>query len=137
MTSVLITKKQRGQLGVIVVTVLTPPQTSRGKFSCKFDCYYCPNEPGQARSYLTLEPAVSRANRMGYDIIFQFRDRLKAYKANGHPLDKIELLVLGGTWNSYHIEDQVDFISQMIMECIMNKKLCCQVRHEILLQRCI
>lgn len=33
--------------------------------------------------------------------MLQFRDRISSYIANGHPIDKIEILVLGGTWSEY------------------------------------
>ena len=37
----------------------------------------------------------------GFDAVLQFRDRISSYIANGHPIDKIEILVLGGTWSEY------------------------------------
>lgn len=110
-------KASKSTSGVIVITVLTSPHPVTGKtikpFSCKFDCHYCPNEPGQPRSYLMTEPAVLRANRCGFDPVFQFYDRARTYVANGHPLSKIELLVLGGTWTSYPKEYQEEFIRDL------------------------
>ena len=70
-------------------------------FSCAWNCHYCPSEPGQPRSYLHDEPAVRRANQNRFDPVLQFTDRAATLAGNGHPLDKIELLVLGGTWASY------------------------------------
>ena len=62
-----------------VITVLTSPYPEAdGKvqsFSCKWNCHYCPNEPGQPRSYLHDEPAVRRANHNGFDPVLQFTDR--------------------------------------------------------------
>ncbi len=76
--------KVRSLSGVLVVTVLTSPHpeyvdetTGRRKtqtFSCKHNCYYCPNEPAhegnnfipQPRSYLHDEPGVLRANQVGF-----------------------------------------------------------------------
>lgn len=81
--------------GVVVITVLTSP----GTFSCPKDCHYCPNEPGQPRSYLSTEPAVLRANQNGWDAVLQFWDRASTLYHNGHIIDKIEVLVLGGTWS--------------------------------------
>lgn len=110
-------KSSKSTSGVIVITVLTSPHPVSGKevksFSCKFDCHYCPNEPGQPRSYLMKEPAVLRANRCGFDPVFQFWDRARTYIANGHPLSKIELLVLGGTWTSYPNDYQEEFIRDL------------------------
>ncbi|KAH8053772.1 radical SAM domain containing protein [Aureococcus anophagefferens] len=62
---VLTTKASKSQSGVLVVTVLTSPYPSvaggkKQRFSCKWNCYYCPNEPGQPRSYLRDERPCSR-----------------------------------------------------------------------------
>lgn len=98
----LITKAGKSTSGVLVITVLTSPYPQVAgkvqKFSCEWNCYYCPNEPGQPRSYLHDEPSVLRANRNRFDPILQFNDRALALAMNGHPVDKIELLILGGTW---------------------------------------
>lgn len=88
-------KAVRTNSGVLVITVLTAP----GRFSCPQDCHYCPNEPGQPRSYLSTEPAVLRANQNGWSPLKQFHDRANTLKRNGHAVDKIEVLVLGGTWS--------------------------------------
>src|SRR5581483_10119464 len=71
---------------------------------------YCPFEPGQARSYLMKEPAVARANQNRFCAVDQFRDRGHSYTANGLPFDKIELIVIGGTWHSYDLEYRNEFI---------------------------
>ncbi|KAH8740410.1 ELP3 like acetyltransferase involved in transcription [Cryptosporidium ryanae] len=104
--SLLYKKAVRSQSGVVVITILTSP----GAFSCKHDCHYCPNEPGQPRSYLSTEPAVLRANQNSFDPISQFRDRSITLKNNGHIIDKIELLILGGTWSGYPKEYKNNFI---------------------------
>jgi len=76
-------------------------------------CYYCPNQPGQPRSYLHDEPAVMRANNSGFDPVMQFTDRAGTLAQNGHPVDKIELLVLGGTWASYPLEYRKGFVRDL------------------------
>lgn len=98
-------KGVRSNSGVVVITVLTAP----GNFSCASDCYYCPNEPGQPRSYLSTEPAVLRANQNDFDAARQFYDRAMTLYRNGHVIDKIEVLVLGGTWSGYPREYQEEF----------------------------
>jgi len=80
------------------------------RFSCKFDCFYCPAEPGQPRSYIKREPAVARSNQHRFDAVAQFRDRGLTYLINGHYFDKVELIVLGGTWSSYPKDYQEEFI---------------------------
>ncbi|KAH9261233.1 hypothetical protein BASA81_000937 [Batrachochytrium salamandrivorans] len=111
-TKSLITKKVRSESGVLVVTVLTSPypqmegesnEGDKKPFSCAFDCHYCPNQPGQPRSYLRDEPAVLRANQNGFDPVLQFTDRCATLFENGHEIDKIEILILGGTWSSYPV----------------------------------
>ena len=106
----LVKKASKSLSGVLVITVLTSPYPNGQKFSCKWDCYYCPQEIGQPRSYLHDEPSVLRANRNHFDPILQFYDRAVTLAMNGHPVDKVELLVLGGTWASYPLDYREEFI---------------------------
>jgi len=64
----------------------------------------------QPRSYLSTEPAVLRANRNKFEATLQIYDRADALKSCGHEVDKIEVLVLGGTWDHYPLEYQKEFI---------------------------
>lgn len=111
---ILQSKTMRSDSGVMVIAIFTAAYPKIGKetvkFSCKYDCHYCPAEPGQPRSYLKEEPGVLRANRNKFDPVDQFYDRANSYFVNGHPVDKIECLVLGGTWSSYPKEYQETFI---------------------------
>ncbi|EQC41207.1 hypothetical protein SDRG_01183 [Saprolegnia diclina VS20] len=111
--NLLVKKAGKSQSGVLVVTVLTSPYPHGQKFSCQWNCYYCPNEPDQPRSYLHDEPSVLRANRNSFDPVLQFCDRCVTLALNGHPVDKIELLVLGGTWASYPVSYQEEFIRDL------------------------
>lgn len=109
--SVLQIKAGKSHSGIISVTVFTSaypeyidPITGELKkqdFSCKWDCSYCSSEPNQPKSYLLGEPGVMRANRSNFDCIAQMFDRMKALYLCGHECDKLEVLVLGGTWTSY------------------------------------
>jgi ELP3 family radical SAM enzyme/protein acetyltransferase len=115
----LITKLGKGSDGVMVITVWTSPEPIytdpntgelvKQTFSCAFNCKYCPNEPGQARSYLLNEPGVLRANANKFISTDQFWDRAKSLLQMGHPLDKIELIVSGGTFSSYPKEYLTEF----------------------------
>ncbi|KPI89325.1 putative Elongator-like Protein 3a [Leptomonas seymouri] len=109
----LVSKAPRSQSGVLVVTVFTSPYPDGQTFSCQWNCYYCPNEPGQPRSYLLNEPGVRRANRLEFDPCRQFEDRVRSLMAIGHPADKVELLVLGGTWESYPFAYRERFIRDL------------------------
>ena len=64
----------------------------------------------QSRSYISTEPGVRRANQSNYDPVLQFFDRASALENCGHNVDKVELLVLGGTWSHYPVEYQEEFI---------------------------
>lgn len=105
----LVTKRMRSQSGIIEIAVMTSP----GEFSCDFDCYYCPNQPDMPRSYIKEEPAVKRAAENNFDTVNQFYDRASTYSLNGHPVDKVELIVLGGTWSSYPRDYQYQFIRDL------------------------
>jgi len=108
------TKVLRGASGVMVITILTSPYPKSGQkittFSCPYDCHYCPKEPDQPRSYISKEPAVLRANQNGFDAVKQFRSRGLTYLTLGHVVDKVELLILGGTWSSYPEDYKEEFI---------------------------
>lgn len=102
--------------GVAVITVLTKP------FPCPGQCLYCPSEKGMPKSYLKNEPAAARAFLTKFDPYTQVKVRLKALADNGHPTDKIELIVLGGTWSSYPKRYQYWFIKECFRAC--NEKGC-------------
>jgi elongator complex protein 3 len=94
----------RSQSGIATVTVITEP------YPCPGRCVYCPTEARAPKSYLTNEPAVMRAVRSGYDPYGQVRSRLAALEETGHPTDKIELIIKGGTWSFYPEAYQRDFL---------------------------
>lgn len=83
----------RSLSGVAVVSVLTKP------WPCPGRCIYCPKESGIPKSYLSGEPAVERAKFLKYDPYNQVKKRIEALERTGHPTDKIELIVIGGTWS--------------------------------------
>ena len=93
--------------GVTVITVLTKP------FTCPGRCVFCPTEPGMPKSYLSNEPAAQRAVRNKFSPFKMMQKRIEALVANGHDVDKIEIIVLGGTWSSYPKRYQRWFITQL------------------------
>ena len=97
--------------GVAPVTVITKPYRCPGK------CIYCPSQPAMPKSYLANEPAIMRAVMAGFDPFKQVQIRLRALTANGHPTDKIELIILGGTWSCYSKQYQVNFIRRCFDSC--------------------
>lgn len=93
-------KPMRTLSGVTTVTVLTKPYPCPGK------CIFCPTDWRMPKSYLPDEPGAMRALQHQFDPYTQVRERLTALEAIGHPTDKIELLILGGTWSSYRRDYQ-------------------------------
>ncbi len=81
-----------------------------GQFSCKYDCSFCPKDPFMPKSYIATEPGVARAIQNNFDPMKQIFDRGLQYIHQGHPIDKIEVLILGGTFNSYSTEYLTEFI---------------------------
>lgn len=88
-------KPTRTISGVAPVAVLTGP------YPCPADCIFCPDAKGVPRSYLPDEPAVQRALRARFDPYKSTRARMDTLAAMGHPIDKIELLIIGATWSAY------------------------------------
>ena len=105
-------KPMRAISGITSITVITAPFPDGQKFSCKHNCYYCPNEPAhegnnwqaQPRSYLYYEPAVLRANQHKFQAIGQMLSRLDTYFNNGHVIDKLEIIIEGGTYTEYPVD---------------------------------
>jgi ELP3 family radical SAM enzyme/protein acetyltransferase len=123
--SILKTKHMREQSGVMVIAVFTSPfpetevivnketgetELVKQDFTCKFDCFFCPDQPGQPRSYVRGEPGVERANNNEFHTVAQIWDRANQYMTMGMVVDKIELLVLGGTWHSYPADYRERFL---------------------------
>lgn len=90
--------------GVTVVTVLTKPYPCPGK------CIFCPTDARMPKSYLPDEPGAMRGLHHKFDPFEQARARVEALQAVGHPTDKVELLILGGTWSAYRRDYQEWFI---------------------------
>ncbi len=104
-------KKVRSLSGIVVVSVLTKP------YPCPGRCLYCPNEKGMPKSYLAKEPAVMRAVANQFHPYKQVTNRLKALEAIGHPTDKINIRVIGGTWSYYPKRYQSWFIKECFAAC--------------------
>lgn len=100
-------KPRRTASGVATITVITKP------WFCGSDCLYCPNDVRMPKSYLHNEPACQRAERNWFDPYLQVASRLRALSQMGHPTDKIELIVLGGTWDDYPSEYRTWFMAEL------------------------
>jgi elongator complex protein 3 len=99
-------KNTRTISGVTPVTVLTKP------FPCPGKCIFCPSDVRMPKSYVSSEPGAQRAEHNKFDPYFQTYNRLCAYGSIGHPTDKVELIILGGTWSFYPKDYQIWFIKR-------------------------
>lgn len=101
-------KPVRSLSGVTVVTTLTKP------YPCPGQCVFCPTDVRMPKSYLPDEPGAMRALQHDFDPYRQVKARIEALEAVGHPTDKIELLILGGTWSAY----RKDYQAWFVMKCL-------------------
>ena len=100
-------KPRRTASGVATITVITRPHT------CSSNCIYCPCDLRMPKSYLANEPACQRAELTFFDPYVQVAARLQALHQMGHSTDKVELIVLGGTWSDYLEGYQYWFIKEL------------------------
>ena len=105
------TRPVRSLSGIVNVSVLTKP------YPCPGQCLFCPKEEGIPKSYLSGEPAVERAKELNYHPYNQTKKRLATLKLQGHPADKIDLRIIGGTWSSYPKRYQSWFIKRCFDGC--------------------
>ena len=121
-----IKKSMRSRSGVLVSTIVLKPSV----FSCPKKCSYCPTEtdlegnPTQPKSYLSSEPAMLRALEYDFDVKGQIYDRIKCYIKQGNiqSLDdcysyKMEIILSGGTWESYPYEYRNSVMNQIYWAC--------------------
>ena len=97
--------------GVAIITSLVKP------YACPGDCVYCPTEVKMPKSYLATEPAAARALALKFDPYTQMQRRIEMLDLNGHPTDKIEYIIKGGTWNAYPLKYQYWFILESFRAC--------------------
>jgi elongator complex protein 3 len=90
--------------GVTPVAVMTLPM------ECPGQCIYCPSYLATPQSYTPDSPAVLRAKECGFNANRQVNTRLKALSQMGHPTEKVELIVMGGTFMAYPKDYQYKFI---------------------------
>jgi elongator complex protein 3 len=104
---VLRTKAVRELSGVVTIAAMTSPEKCpHGK------CLYCPGgvERNSPQSYTGKEPAAMRGSNYGYDGYAEVKGRLEQLRICGHPTDKVDLIVMGGTFPARPLEYQMRFI---------------------------
>jgi elongator complex protein 3 len=112
-------KTTRTISGVTVIAVMTRPQPCPQPEPCA----YCPGGPTQGvpQSYTGHEPAAMRGSQNNYDPYLQVKSRANQLTAIGHHVDKIELIIMGGTFPATPHEYQTWFI-QRCLDAITDKK---------------
>jgi elongator complex protein 3 len=101
-------KPTRTISGVAPVTVLTEP------YPCPGECIFCPDVERMPKSYLPDEPGAMRAADHEFDPFSQTANRIGVMDELGHSVDKVELLILGGTWSCYPEDYQVWFVRRCL-----------------------
>jgi len=114
-------RKTRTLSGVSVIAIMTKP------LPCPGECVYCPGQESQpsekvAQSYTGKEPAAMRSIHNDYDPYKQVQSRIRDLEAIGHHIDKIELIVMGGTFLSTEVSYQEEFMKGAL-EGILDKKV--------------
>ena len=100
-------KPVRTMSGVTPLTLLTKP------FPCPGTCIFCPNDVRMPKSYLADEPGAQRAEKNAFDPYLQTWMRLQTYHNLGHSTEKIEIIILGGTWSFYPETYQIWFVKRI------------------------
>lgn len=113
--SALVTKPARTLSGVTVIAVMSKP------YKCPGKCIFCPNYKNTPKSYTGFEPAAMRGKRNDFDPYLQIKSRLSQLAAIGHPTNKIELIIMGGTFPATPINYQKKFMIKAY-QAITNSK---------------
>ena len=100
--------KIRSLSGIVPLSVFTSP-----KNSCPYHCVYCSLVSDAPKSYFADEPAVMRAKRANFDPFRQVQDRLIQFCLSGHPIDKVELIIQGGTFSFYEKKYRQWFVKRV------------------------
>jgi elongator complex protein 3 len=114
----LIAKPIRSASGIAVVAVMCKPHRCPHIAYTGNICVYCPGGPDSdfeysTQSYTGYEPTSMRAIRARYDPFEQARGRVDQIRNMGHSVDKVEYIIMGGTFMSLSPKYREEFISQL------------------------
>lgn len=113
LVGVLQKKPTRTISGVAIVAVMCKPhKCPHGR------CFYCPESDIAPPSYTGEEPAALRARMFNFHPYLQTYNRLKQLYTIGHPIDKVELIIMGGTFPSRDICYQEWFVSKCLQAMV-------------------
>ncbi len=105
--SLLSIKPSRSLSGIVSVAIMPKP------FPCPGNCVYCPSslvDEITPKSYTGKEPSTMRALANDFDAIKQIRNRIQQLNNTGHSTEKIELIVMGGTFPAAPLNYQKQFM---------------------------
>jgi elongator complex protein 3 len=105
--SILQKRSVRTISGVSPIGVLTKA------WPCPGQCVYCPSEAKMPKSYLSSQPAAARAKRNAFHPFRQMQNRITALTESGHPTSKLEVIVMGGTFNFLPEKYQSWFVKKL------------------------
>jgi elongator complex protein 3 len=114
-TKTFVTKPSRTLSGVTIISVMTKPD------KCPGNCIFCPNFKNTPKSYTGFEPASMRGKLNNFDPYKQIKDRIKQLEAIGHPTNKLELIIMGGTFPATSKKYQTEFMIKTF-QAIANSK---------------
>ncbi len=99
------------------VSGVTPMAVMTKAFYCPGQCTFCPIDLNLPKSYLRDEPAAQRALKVNFNPYEQVRNRLRQLALTGHVTDKVELIVIGGTFSVYSKEYRRSFFKGLFDAC--------------------
>ncbi len=127
-------KPTRTISGIAPLAVMLPPR------KCKHGvCIFCPSLDAP-QSYTPKSPVVMRAAKVNFDAFLQVKNRLESLRLMGHATDKIELIIMGGTFLSYPLKFQYEFIKKCydaLNECISKNSEEAKKINETAKHRCV
>ncbi len=107
----LIKTKIRSISGIVPLTLFTKGE------ACPFNCVYCPSEPNMPKSYFSDEPAVMRAIRNNFEPFRQIESRLIMFALSNHSIDKVEVIIKGGTFSFLPRRYRTYFLKKIFEGC--------------------
>ena len=118
--AILTSKLVRSSSGVLPISIALSGEHG----SCEYDCSMCPNECRSngapediARSYLSSEGTFIRGKIQKFNIAEQVWRRLAELEAMGHPPDKLEFILLGGTFDCFPREYRIQTAIDIFYAC--------------------
>lgn len=104
-------RKVRTLSGVAPFAVMMKP------YPCPGNCIYCVEEKGMPKSYMSDEPAASRAKKLNFNPQKQILSRLEQFRLTGHDPEKLEIIIIGATFSAYPDEYKKNFIKAIFDTC--------------------